>query len=92
MQLVNNGTSTRLNFRERHVNPNPKSVSCYKLPSWLVKSLEALLHTLPGVTAIRLTIMAGDNEIGQLNYDLTAHLSAQENLVYLENGTKANGE
>ena len=85
MQLVNNGTSTRLNFRERQVNPNPKSVSCYKLPSWLVKSLEALLHTLPGVTAIRLTIMAGEKEIGQLNYDLKTHLSAEESPAHLEN-------
>lgn len=70
MQLIGNGESTRLNFRDRQPNANPKSVSCYKLPAWLVRSLEALLHTLPGVTAIRLTLMAGDKEIGQLNYDL----------------------
>lgn len=85
MQLNNNGTSTRLNFRDRQLNPNPKSVSCYKLPSWLVKSLEALLHTLPGVTAIRLTIMAGASEIGQLNYDLTAHLSRADRPADLDN-------
>ena len=80
MQLLGNGESTTVKFRDRQLNPNPKSVSCYKLPPWLVRSLEALLHTMPNVTAIRLTLMSDYNEIGHLHYDLNGHSSSNADL------------
>lgn len=84
MQLTNTGKRIVIRFREQQNDGTPKSVSVYRVPVWLVRSMEGLLHTLPGITTIRLTFMSGDNEIGQLSYELSVP-SDGDNPAHLEN-------
>lgn len=70
MQLQNEGQRRVVRVREARPEKATRSLSVYSLPLWFLRSMEVLLQTLPGVTNIRVILLAGQEELGRLSFNL----------------------